>query len=752
MMQIVLLAAIILKSSAGSSSLNASCARPFIVVPSSGLASAIETPLLQIVNNLPHTYMTKDQEIFKALSFKVPYREKTVEDTRAMIARRLHNDHSPASRRITRRQEVGGSKKTRSKFGSRIKSTSTSAATIPNASNTLNKFRFFFNESDEACGLFLSDYSALMNINWFDPRVKVVLVYQHASAGTPIEIQKISLEKFQQMMVETFRRSSETRAAGVKPQTVPLLKVDHCTLFCNEFSSGASDIFQFLFDGATLERNVLSQEFCKFDSIHDPTHADMALNGIKVKNDSNARVQEKKAEFECLPSYKAGFCPTDRSSSPRESLDHTRNTSSRPWATNNAADILSTTKSFIPSDTRWLMGQKYLNFTYDYKPSVDVVMSIRSINNETLFARPFYMTWLHYWPIHIGKLILFSEPNLSGTANLVNCLQQLPCAPVDLSISPITYMEDDTFSKSGSALRLGGKKKWTRWYSFMMQLWKFEADQSSSADIIAFTDDDSCMNDMILPSEIVSSNGKLVARGCEYYKPDRMRDKRFVPLGIPAYPHLSFMTDFPVYIWREMFVDFRRSIIRHIFPDSECSGSEKNELKLFWKAMSTAYKRDTELYLEEYSNLLLFAFHSPKWSDRYEWQIIREGPDNTKLPILSHATHHEPCISPPPSFELRQRNDSFVSWAAKRLRYPPGSMYPQFDVHTESRLSHIPGFNEYISSSKINQEWDWYSIERQRALAFYIEGRNVTATDECGNSIVDSWQKCFNDNSEIKFR
>jgi len=79
-------------------------------------------------------------------------------------------------------------------------------------------------------------------------------------------------------------------------------------------------------------------------------------------------------------------------------------------------------------------------------------------------------------------------------------------------------------------------------------------------------------------------------------------------------------------------------------------------------------------------------------------------------------------------------------------------MYPQFDVHTESRLSHIPGFNEYISSSKINQEWDWYSIERQRALAFYIEGRNVTATDECGNSIVDSWQKCFNDNSEIKFR
>eukprot|EP00966_Prymnesium_polylepis_P184924 4285889-Prymnesium_polylepis.2 len=46
-----------------------------------------------------------------------------------------------------------------------------------------------------------------------------------------------------------------------------------------------------------------------------------------------------------------------------------------------------------------------------------------------------------------------------------------------------------------------------------MNLWKFDADRISSADIVAFTDDDSCMQDYVLPSEIVTSSGKLVAKG-----------------------------------------------------------------------------------------------------------------------------------------------------------------------------------------------------------------------------------------------
>jgi hypothetical protein len=188
-------------------------------------------------------------------------------------------------------------------------------------------------------------------------------------------------------------------------------------------------------------------------------------------------------------------------------------------STNNGSVV------FPLSTSQWEMGPKYLNFSRSYQVSVDVAMSIRSIKNGTLFARPFYKTWLYYWPTGLGKLILIMEPTLTGIYDLVSCLQLLPCTPVEFVVAPMSYMSDSAFSKAGHVLR-DGPHHWSRWFSFMMQLWKFEADTSSTADIIAFTDDDSCMYDFILPSEIVNSRGELVARGVQFPNPDHMRDKR----------------------------------------------------------------------------------------------------------------------------------------------------------------------------------------------------------------------------------
>ena len=210
---------------------------------------------------------------------------------------------------------------------------------------------------------------------------------------------------------------------------------------------------------------------------------------------------------------------------------------------------------------------------------------------------------------------------------------------------------------------------------------------------------------------------------------------RFAPLGIPTEPHLQFMTDFPVYIWRDMFSDFRSFVISYVFPGAECAQTKNEELKMFWKALSTIYYKDPEFYLEEYSNLLLFAYHSPKWHSRYDWQVIRASPNYTR-PIMSHAAHHEPCNRPRSGFALRGRNiPEFLPWATKQMRYPLRSI---------PNPHKIPGYAEYITSTSITEEWTWYSAERQRAIAFYSEGRNVSATDTCGPSIVDSWEMCFN--------
>lgn len=189
-----------------------------------------------------------------------------------------------------------------------------------------------------------------------------------------------------------------------------------------------------------------------------------------------------------------------------------------------------------------------------------------------------------------------------------------------------------------------------------------------------------------------------------------------------------------------MFSDFRSFVISHVFPGADCAQTKKDELQMFWKAMSTLYYKDPEFYLEEFTDLLLFAYHSPKWHSRYDWQVIRASP-NYNHPILSHATHHDPCNRPRSGFALHKRNISaFLPWATKRMRYPLGSLW---NPDADKGLRMIPGYEKYITSETITEEWTWYSAERQRALAFYSEGRNVSATDTCGPSIVDSWETCF---------
>ena len=60
---------------------------------------------------------------------------------------------------------------------------------------------------------------------------------------------------------------------------------------------------------------------------------------------------------------------------------------------------------------------------------------------------------------------------------------------------------------------------WSQRNAAMMQLWKFEADLYSKADVIAFMDDDACLIDHILPSEIINIQGQLqrLAHKCLLY-------------------------------------------------------------------------------------------------------------------------------------------------------------------------------------------------------------------------------------------
>ena len=153
--------------------------------------------------------------------------------------------------------------------------------------------------------------------------------------------------------------------------------------------------------------------------------------------------------------------------------------------------------------------------------------------------------WTAYWPIELGKLIFYNE-NYPLVKTLQTCLA---AAAEGCPAFQTEYATIDMFSGLGRAFtpRTGSSSEQNRWYGYQMNLWKFDADRISSADVIAFVDDDSCMQDYVLPSEIVNAQGKLVAKGVRI-KPfpgfiyDHINSNKAVGLGWHAY----YMIDFPV--------------------------------------------------------------------------------------------------------------------------------------------------------------------------------------------------------------
>lgn len=396
---------------------------------------------------------------------------------------------------------------------------------------------------------------------------------------------------------------------------------------------------------------------------------------------------------------------------------------------------------------------RFLNFAWRDQLSIDTIMSIRPTGKDKLHARFFYRTWLYYWPIDFGELVLLQEPQVTSTSKLVSCLrslhERLRCdSSVKVRVAPLLstdmYTND---SKANGSMNIGklearfhirdSKVKWNFLYAMQMQGWKFDADKivPQSTDIIAFVDDDSCPFDHLLPSEIVTDDGKLVARGwrCE---PSGAKFCKEVmkPINISCDPCQQFMTDFPVYIWRDMLLDFREHVITSVLGAEAAKGN--GDTKLFWHAIFTAKKRSdaagSDYTLQDYGNLLNFAYHSPKWRAKYDWQILGSHTE----PILSHSNHHKPCPLPPGGRTVRTRDATkFAAWTQRGMLYPY-SLGTNFDKYPWSSM-----YNRILKNH--SKAWNIYLRERQRAIAYYAQKRNVSAIDACGKAVVSGWERCF---------
>ena len=77
------------------------------------------------------------------------------------------------------------------------------------------------------------------------------------------------------------------------------------------------------------------------------------------------------------------------------------------------------------------------------------------------------------------------------------------------------------------------------------------------------------------------------------------------------------MIDFPVYIWRDMLPDFRAYVTKVAFPSSS---APHGDFDAFWRACRHLQDK-AGWEPSEYTNLLQYAWESPKWRSRYAFQV-----------------------------------------------------------------------------------------------------------------------------------
>jgi hypothetical protein len=199
------------------------------------------------------------------------------------------------------------------------------------------------------------------------------------------------------------------------------------------------------------------------------------------------------------------------------------------------------------------------------------------------------------------------------------------------------------------------------------RIWKFFVDYEVHSPIIAFMDDDSCFTRTVTREDIVQG-GRVIARGIN--TPEMLNFGKVASVvrylwNDKRKPIAGFMTDFPVTVWRDMLPDLRRFVVQHEFPQAKTIGmTRQREKELFTaafdKLVAAMEKVWTHTWMfDEFSLLMHFAYFSPKWKDRYMWNLaphdINTGSISQPIPAFSiHQTFgakNGHCV-----FQCPQRN------------------------------------------------------------------------------------------------
>eukprot|EP00966_Prymnesium_polylepis_P208366 4827134-Prymnesium_polylepis.1 len=182
--------------------------------------------------------------------------------------------------------------------------------------------------------------------------------------------------------------------------------------------------------------------------------------------------------------------------------------------------------------------------------------------------------------------------------------------------------------------------------------------------------------------------------------------------------------------------------------------ADGHHMGAFWSAVQFQCKPDPKrpgtffaggYKVEEYSNLLGFAYNSPKWRDRYEWQIVGHAGLDT-WPALSTAAHWRSKHCLMPQLTVRDRDpDAFARGSSRTLFYP--SM-----ASSGTAWVYEAGANTEWLALRKSPRWERYVRARQRALVEYAQiNSQISIAEICDANITGSgvanitsrWNACF---------
>ena len=154
---------------------------------------------------------------------------------------------------------------------------------------------------------------------------------------------------------------------------------------------------------------------------------------------------------------------------------------------------------------------------------LDVFTSFRSMDDGrggySLFARDFYNSWLRYWPARLGRLVVYAEDDAKTAAvvgRLVGCLGAACAEPaVAVASYDVSRATRAPHKVAGAAAAVNAN--FTALDDVQMQAWEYVLDLLSEAEYLAVLDDDSCLQDVVLPrGDLAACDGRLVVRGVRF--------------------------------------------------------------------------------------------------------------------------------------------------------------------------------------------------------------------------------------------